>query len=274
MTLAAVWVDFRSPQSQQLCFASDSRTMPGPIEGVTKVILFGRPDIAAVWAGDYRFASLIVAHLDAFFTSSAAMTNRDIDIAQAFNAAVAPTYAHLARCVAPAIPAFLVNSGAQTPEPTSVIVGGYSIKSSEFWTFRVMWSQDKRNWKITTEPMNIEIATFIGDDRQRARGRAKQARRHRHPVSTGWRMEPLQSIHRAIEEQGATSIGGQLQLAKVYVHGAAEAYGFVDKKTGEVWCRGATTSARGARELAAAGKLIDPSLWLLQKSQYANCHEV
>jgi hypothetical protein len=84
VTLAAVWVEARGADRDALCFASDSRTTPGPIEGVTKVILFGRSDLAAVWAGDYRYATLLVNHLDAVFTASDAMRRRDVDLTRAF----------------------------------------------------------------------------------------------------------------------------------------------------------------------------------------------
>jgi hypothetical protein len=97
VTLAAAWVEARGRDRGALCFASDSRTKPGPIEGVTKVILFDRSDIAAVWAGDYRFATLLVNHLDAVFTASDAMRRRDVDLARGLVRAVESIKHHLAR---------------------------------------------------------------------------------------------------------------------------------------------------------------------------------
>jgi hypothetical protein len=72
MTLEAVWIEMRDRGSWPLCFKrfeDDAR----PHRGVTKVILLGREDVAAVWAGDYRYAIILAAHLDALFTSSDAM---------------------------------------------------------------------------------------------------------------------------------------------------------------------------------------------------------
>jgi hypothetical protein len=103
MTLAAVWLE-QTATAPALCFASDSRTMPGPIEGVAKVTLFGRSDIAAVWAGDFRYAGLVVAHLDAFFNSTDAMRARDVDVVHALEAAGRAAKRHLDTAINALIP--------------------------------------------------------------------------------------------------------------------------------------------------------------------------
>jgi hypothetical protein len=81
MTLAAMWIEAKERGNRPLCAASDSRTTPGPIEGVSKVVLFGRDDLVGVWAGDYRYAYLVVSHLDAIFTAFEAMRRRNVDAA-------------------------------------------------------------------------------------------------------------------------------------------------------------------------------------------------
>lgn len=137
MTLGAVWIDHQGGEARQLCFASDSRTTRGPIDGVTKVVLFGRSDVAGVWAGDYRYASLVIAHLDAFLTSIEAMRNRDVDVCRAVPAAVTTVQGHLNASVTPRIPFHQRNVCAQIPEQTWIIAGGYSIRQSAFWLFRM-----------------------------------------------------------------------------------------------------------------------------------------
>jgi hypothetical protein len=271
MSLGAVWIDQQSPNSRQLCFASDSRTSPGPIDGVTKVILFGRTDVAAVWAGDYRYASLILANLDAFFTSSSTIRNRDVDVAQALRSAIDPIKRHLRESVTPPVPFFNQNKPARVPEPTSIVIGGYSIKRSEFHVLAIEWPLDQHKWKISTRPLGPNEVIFIGDDRARARSHAKQARAHRDPISRTWRMEPLAAIHMAIVDPKSPTIGGVPQLAKALVHGVARPYAFLEGPSGSVRSRGATVPARGARELMAADRVIDLSLWLLDAGQYQSC---
>lgn len=70
MTLAAMWIESHKGWQKALCFPSDSRTSPGPIDGVTKVLLFSRPDVAAVWAGDFRYASILAGHLDVVLSAT------------------------------------------------------------------------------------------------------------------------------------------------------------------------------------------------------------
>lgn len=258
MTLAAVWIDRQGADSAQLCFASDSRTTPGPIEGVTKVMLFGRPDIAAVWAGDYRFASLLLAHLDAYFTSYSAMKNRDIDVARALGLAIHPLRRHLISSVSPAVPAFVQAAAAQTPGTTSVVVGGYSIRLAEFWVLRIVGGA--HGWRVWTHPLEETRAIFIGDKTNGALQNARRIRSKRDPASTTWRMEPLAAIHRAIEDRNLDTIGGVPQLAKAFVHGAAMAYGLLDPISGLVTSRATAVDSRGSRELADANRLIDLSL--------------
>src|SRR3954470_11045561 len=109
MTLAAVWIESKAMGNRPLCFASDSRTTPGPIEGVTKVVLFGREDLAGVWAGDFRYASILVNHLDAVCTASDAMRRRDVDVARALRRAMRTVQDHLDRSMKPPVPRFQSN---------------------------------------------------------------------------------------------------------------------------------------------------------------------
>src|SRR3954451_22369046 len=113
MTLAAVWIEGKAVGNRPLCFASDSRTTPGPIEGVTKVVLFGREDLAGVWAGDFRYASLVVSHLDAVFTASEVMRRRDVEVVDALRKAMTSVKRHLTHSTNPVIPSFRRNVAAQ-----------------------------------------------------------------------------------------------------------------------------------------------------------------
>ena len=271
MTLAAVWVEARDQGSQPLCFASDSRTTPGPIDGVTKVILFGREDIVGVWAGDFRYAAILMSHLDAVFTASDAMRRRDIDVARAFRQAVPAIKRHLNASMKPVVPPFQLNPDAQAPERTTILVGGYSIVEGAHMLLRIDCIPHDGIWKVGVTQIESSRVVFIGDERKSAKDVAKRARAQRRPVTTSdWRMEPLAAIHLACRNPKAPTIGGDLQLAKTYMHGSSRAYGFVDPLNDEATVvRGTRVDARGARELAAAGLVIDLSSWLLGYGSYA-----
>ena len=99
---------------------------------------------------------------------------------------------------------------------------------------------------------------------------SRQARSHRIPASqSDWRMEPLAAIHNACEDRKRPTIGGCPQMAKVYRHGSARAYGFLDPSRGrDVIVRGTRVDRRAAIELKVGGLLIDLSRWNLVKAAY------
>lgn len=271
MTLAAMWVEARDVGNQLLCFASDSRTKPGPIEGVAKVVLFGRQDIAAVWAGDYRYAALLVNFLDAFFTASDAMRRRDVDVAQALRRAAAAAQRHLQRAIAPDVKRHELNFDAQQPERTTLVVGGYSVIERAHKVLRIDWTPDDGRWRFRVASMDTTKVTFIGDHIKSAKQIARQARVHREPRgSANWQMEPLAAIHCMREDKNRGTIGGLIQLAKVYMHGSARAYGIIDDfRSGDITVRGICVDSRSAREMDASGLLVDLSHWKLAQGAYA-----
>jgi hypothetical protein len=238
---------------------------------MTKVHLFRRTDVAAVWAGDFRYAWLALNHLDAIFTASAAMRDRDIDVARAFAKSVPSLKQHLKDSTQPLIPAFAINRAAQEPERTTVLVGGYSLVEGSPVVLRIDWTPNTGRWDTGVSRLSPEDVVFIGDDRRHATQNARRARRYVRPTrETGWRMEPLAAIHRAIEDQSVRTVGGRLQLAKSYMHGATRAYGIVDSvRSSEICVLGHPVEARAARELMAARLVLDLSAWNLEGAAYA-----
>lgn len=269
MTLAAVWVEGKEVGNQPLCFASDSRTKPGPIDGVTKVLLFGREDIAGVWAGDYRYAALLASHLDAVFTASETMRRRDVDVALALRRAVSTVETHLTTSITPNVPTFQQNTDAQTPERTVILVGGYSIREDSHIIFRLEWSLRDRKWRARVDRMDPQKIIFIGDERTGASQVARRARTHRDPDADDWQMEPLVAIHNACEDKNKDTIGGRPQLVKAYMHGSTRPYGFIDPHDGSVSVRSTLVDRRAANELALSGRLIDLGTYRLNSGSYA-----
>lgn len=268
MTLAALWLDC-SGDGQRLCIASDSRTTPGPIDGVTKVLLFGREDVAGVWAGDYRYAALLASHLDAVFTGSDAMRSRDVDLSRALAQARVSVRSHLDEAVKKTGGwSSYLNEEARQPERTDLVVAGYSLLLGEFCFLRIQYVPNSKRWKLTTGSFDSTTLIFLGDERPRAKSWARQARAYVGAVET-WRMEPLQAIHRAIVDSRFHSIGGVPQMVKVFMHGRALPYGFQDPATGKIWSRATIVSKRGGRELAASRRLIDLASWRLGAGRYA-----
>jgi hypothetical protein len=265
VTLAAVWVEARAEGNSPLCFASDSRTTPGPLEGVTKVVLFGRADLAGVWAGDYRYAMLLISHLDAFFTASEVMRRRDIDVAYALRSAGSAVRQHLRRSMNPNVPSWQRNTDGGRPEKMSVLVGGYSITESAYFVLRIDWLDGAKRWRIGVSRVDPQTAIFVGDDCQRARARSQQARYYReHDAREGWSMEPLNAIYSACLDPNKRTIGGAVQFAKAYMHGSTRAYAVTEPALDDsVHVRGTRVNARGSHELATAGLVVDLSRWVL-----------
>lgn len=272
LTLAAVWIEDRGSQPGPLCFASDSRTLPGPIEGVAKVHLFQRPDLAAVWAGDYRYAALLLWHLDAFVGSSGVMRERDVDVRKALIQAAASAHRHLEQAAAPAVPAFQRNQAAQAPGRTTIVVGGYSFRQTCHFTLRIDWEPDERAWRARVSPLDPNYITFIGDERKRAKQVSRAARLQR-GAHSGWQMEPLGAIHWACSNGHLPTIGGDVQLAKVYPHGLARAYGVRNPLDSSVSVRGTRIGLRAARELHGRGLVVDLSAWSLKGAYFRPGYE-
>ncbi len=269
MTLAAVWIEHRDKGNQPLCFASDSRTTPGPIDGVTKVMLFGREDVAGVWAGDYRYATMLWAHLDAVFTSTDAMRRRDVDLRRAFQQARKSVERHISAAINPRILPFQENREARLPEATTVLLGGWSVIETAYVLYRIDYRPAERRWRHHIEALEPDRAIFIGDGRARAKKRAKAIRKHRIAAARGWRMEPLAAIHLARDDPASDTVGGDLQMAKVFMHGSARAFGFVEPiRDDRITVRATEVNTRAAKEMAASALLVDLSAWVIDHGSY------
>jgi hypothetical protein len=275
MTLAAIWIETIPGGNWPLCFASDSRTTPGPIDGVTKVVLFAREDLAGVWAGDYRYAYLVVNHLDAVLAESQAMRRRDVDVADALRRAATGIKRHLSASTQAEVPSWQRNALAQLPERTTVLVGGYSIVRRAHLVLRVDWNPGHGRWRTAVDELTPADVLFIGDDRRRAKKVSEQARAYRSaPIDDVWRMEPIAAIHNACEDRNKTTIGGSVQLAKAYMHGAARAYAILDPIRRRVTVRAAEVDLRHLAELSGAGALISIGTWRLGHGRYLRVDDI
>lgn len=273
MTLAAAWIECRDPERPnfgRLCFASDSRTTPGPIEGVTKVLLFSRPDIAAVWAGDFRYAALLSSHLDVALSATAQMRDRAVDVARLLQLARPQVVDHLQATTVSDTKSFLVNPEAQVPERMTMLVGGYSIEYSRWVTMRISWDPSARRWRASVNWVVPSQVTWIGDRRycERARTLSKRIRRRRSQTACDWHMEPLAVIDNYRRDVNATSIGGDPQLAKVFIHGAALSYAIREPLCDDVTIRGSRFTGVIMEEHRAQNLFVDMSRWSLHDAAY------
>jgi hypothetical protein len=269
MTLAAMWVESRSSEGGTLCFASDSRTRPGPIEGVSKVLLFSRSDIAGVWAGDFRYAALLADHLDIALASTEQMRTRAMDVHRLFRATQQQITDHLSATMVSTADA-LINPAAQDPDRMTMLIGGYSISDSKFMTIRITWRESQQRWVVSVQPVDPGQISMIGNKShtERAKWMARKIRRHRHGSGDDWHMEPLAAIDYYRREQNAATIGGDLQLAKAFMHGAAAPYGIKQPLEEMISVRGTRFGPRVAEEYRARNLLVDMSRWSLGEAAY------
>lgn len=274
MTLAAMWLEARDPSNPdvgRLCFASDSRTTPGPIEGVTKVLLFTRPDIAGVWAGDFRYAALLANHLDVALSATARMRDRAIDVARLFRSTREKVIEHLTATMQSDSESFLVNPAAQAPGRMVMLVGGYSITHSRFIAMRISWDPSAERWEASVKWVVPSQISWIGDKPycSRARWLAKKIRSNRSDQANDWHMEPLAVIDYYRRDPSASSIGGDPQLAKVFMHGAALSYALLDPMTDEIAVRGSRLQGEVVDEFRSQNLLVEMSRWSLQDAAYS-----
>jgi hypothetical protein len=271
MTLAAMWIETRDPDipdAGRLCFASDSRTSPGPIEGVAKVLLFSRPDIAAVWAGDFRYAALLANHLDVALSATAQMRDRAVDLGRLFRMTSERVVAHLESTTITSV--FAAIPQAQEPERMTMLVGGYSIVEARYIAMRINWDPSRLAWRCAVKPVNPSQISFIGDASyvSRARWLVKKIRRHRPNSEGDWHMEPLAAIDHYRRDADAPTIGGDLQLAKAFVHGAALAYAIRQPLDKEISVRGSRFRGVIAEDYKTQKLLVDMSRWSLPQAAF------
>jgi hypothetical protein len=268
-----MWVECRDPERPnfgRLCFASDSRTTPGPIEGVAKVLLFSRPDIAAVWAGDFRYAALLSNHLDVALSATAQMRDRAVDVARLLRLARPQVVDHLEATMVSGTKSFLVNPGAQSPERMTMLVGGYSIEYSQWVMMRVSWMPSAKRWQASVNWVNPSQISWIGDRRycERARALSKRIRRQRSETASDWHMEPLAVIDNYRRDVNASSIGGDPQLAKVFIHGAALSYAIREPLCDDVTIRGSRFTGLIMEQYRNQNLFVDMARWSLREAAY------
>jgi hypothetical protein len=259
-----------------MSFASDSRTTPGPIDGVSKVVVFRREDIAAVWSGDLRYAAFALSHLDALFSSTDAMRRRDIDVRSAFGFRAVSVRERLSDAIRPLVPALRANPEAIEPGPTSMIVGGYSLDANAYLMLRLDWGPTDGRWAVSIREVNPTYPVYLGDDkklRRAARESAKHARRVREAATNeSWKMEPLRAIQLACEDRRIDTVGGDLQLAKAFRHGSTRTYGFaIPMGRHEASVLGVRLGPIVRSELERSHLLIDTERWLPDDCVFAAC---
>jgi hypothetical protein len=273
MTLAAMWIEAREPRGAEtgrLCFASDSRTTPGPIEGVAKVLSFSRPDIAGVWAGDVRYAALLSNHLDIVLSATSDMRDRTIDVGRLLRSAQRKVEVHLARTTSASVQPWELNPLAQEPTHTTMLVGGFSIEEAAFYMMRIGWDRSKGRWRASVKVVDPSEVIWIGERRQcnRAKGLVKKLRAHRSADAADWRMEPLAGIDYCRRDPAAISVGGDLQLAKAFRHGAVSSYAILEPLESEASVRGTKLTGAAIDEYRARNLLVDLSRWSLGDSAF------
>jgi hypothetical protein len=261
MTLAAVWIDDRD-DSSTLCFASDSRITPGPIDGIAKVTFFGRSDLVGVWAGDFAYASLVLNKLSGFLTASENIRSRQVDLGRVFASAIPVLRNHLA-----SVTKAIENDDLKAPlESTQVIVGGYSILQGTFMHTSISFHLGKGRWEFSHGTFERDKLVFIGDrpERKLARTRSRSHRSRRNPNlgATGWRMEPLKVIADICVAATSPTVGGNVQFAKAYKHGETLALPTTAiSEQSRLTLGGTLVEERAERKFRAAGLAVDLEIW-------------
>lgn len=220
MTLGAMWVRTYGEQSE-LVAISDSRLTGGKVwDQCPKVFPMARGDCVISFSGETDYAYPLVAHainaIDAWDESR----NRRLPLER--------LRGHLSRVFTSVLDGVDLDGliGGPSGDPTVLLLGGYSWSTHRWIIWALRWDTAARAFSHSTlrarTPGQRGAIMWTGD--WDAVGEAKRRLNIRLKASghslarEGLNMEPLEVLRDVIRSETYSSVGGPLQLAKVYRH--------------------------------------------------------
>ena len=220
MTVCVAWIR-RIGGCEELVFASDSRLSGGrSLDFCPKILALSRSDCAIAFAGDTDFAYPLMLQLSMGIETYHRSKSRAMDIRELKTHAL-----KVFNSFADAVHDYVESMDKPN---VSFIFGGYSWIHRKFdlWTFsynkkqKAFLSKPHSHWLTGFDPI-----AFGGDKAIDARNRLISLLRERHSLThescriEHLDMEPLEVLRDMLRTSKSTdSIGGALQVVKVYQH--------------------------------------------------------
>lgn len=219
MTIAAVWLR-NIGDARELVFASDSRLTGGYAwDACPKILPLARQDCAVCFAGDTAFAYPVMLQIASAVRAYRRSLDRSQDIHD-FKGRILDFIngmrAH-------------IHSPVHTQDPTGqektfLLFGGYSWRKAEFaiWTLHFDSNLDAFTFRPTTPWRGVDgnrLLAVAGDEIDTFKTALTGLLRLRRKIDTGgFDMEPLEVIRDMIRAEQFETIGGPVQVVKIYRH--------------------------------------------------------
>lgn len=212
MTLSIAWTR-KSGNHTELVFASDSRLRSyGSWDANPKIFQLERTDCAISFAGDTHYSYPLVAQIQSFVRSYPKSQSRFQDIHH-FRGHLLNMMNHMLQ----------QKSDYEAPG-VRFLFGGYSWERTNFALWHIFYDKKSRqfvgpkvgSWRGIKQP---RLISSIGDHRAIFRERLIGLMKSKKRFVTGhFDMEPFEVLRDMIREDTFDTIGGPLQLLKVYEH--------------------------------------------------------
>lgn len=219
MTLGVMWVRTIGTTSE-LVVASDSRVTGGKRwDHCPKIVPLQRGDCVLSFSGETDYAYPLILHALSTTGSWPDGANRRFPLENLRGLLVRVLNSALSD---------LDHGGLRDlpPDQTFLMLGGFSWKTQRWVIWRLEWSAERgtiRNRSVKVRSRNqIGAHTWTGDRSAVSEARERLSRllksRNKSLGRDGLDMEPLEVLRDVVREAGHPSVGGPLQLAKVYRH--------------------------------------------------------
>lgn len=212
MTIAAGWVRHFG-QSQELVLASDSRLRwAGAWDSCPKLFALPRSDAAIAFAGDTMWAYPIIAQTANHIAAYRPSTRRENDLLEAKG--------HVLRVINAMIRNGDALSGPEAPDDNAAFLfAGYSASEGAFRLWRFHYSATAGQYTAERiRQRHFGQFCFIGDVAEVAAERLRALLLERGRTDRRLDLEPLEIIRELLRQGTHDTIGGPVQLIKVYRH--------------------------------------------------------
>ncbi len=233
MTLCAAWIRHgKNDEGDELVFATDSRLGGGEAwDTGQKLFDLGRQDALLCFAGATNRAYPLILHGGNLQSFNVTWNDPRLDIFD-----VLDTLCNLFTEICQRIDTTGLSAGAPQPltddDEVNFLFGGWSWRQKRFGLWKINYNIEIKAFVPVTlhESEDEVIFTFMGCEIEGAPEKAKDLL-EKELISSGrvfrkiLDMEPLRVLARMIEDNNYPSIGGSLQIAKVYQSGLHEFFG-------------------------------------------------
>jgi hypothetical protein len=256
MTLCAAWIRHgQGDPNEELVFATDSRLRGGEAwDSGVKLFDLGREDCLLCFAGDTRRAYPLILHGLNSARFNVDWRNPRLDINDVLHL-LCRTFTDLCTTIDELLPGESIHTVSAEAE---FLFAGWSWRDRAFGVWRIYYSQDLSSF--TAEGWHIDnparVIIFLGDEVERPEDLlTEQLVATRKHLRGTLDMEPLQVLANMSIDRSFSSIGGALQVAKVYCSGHNEFFGIKwPSANGDLYFMGHKLNAYDAPPM----RVIDP----------------